>query len=300
MVSAIKNEHKLLAEIIKTKKIDAVISDNRYGLWNATIPCVILTHQLNIQAPAGNSLLSKTAYNYIKHFNECWISDYSGEENLSGILSHPIPKGINGKYVGPLSRFEHLPQIRLRRTLNSVTQSPPQADLGQKEYDLLVTLSGPEPQRSKLEEIILKQLKDLPSLKCLIIQGKPGITHPPASSLSNREGGHVEIVPHLNDSEFLEKILSSEIILSRPGYSTIMDLDTIGWKKAIFIPTPGQTEHEYLGKLMQEKGLAVTFNQKRFSLKEAIEKAKQLKPVQDNHKKEDFKKVVDEWVKKIG
>jgi hypothetical protein len=301
MISAIKNEHELLSKLITEKKIDAVISDNRYGLWNEKIPSVILTHQLNIQAPAGNNLLSKTAYNYIKHFNECWISDYAGEENLSGVLSHPIPKGINGKYVGPLSRFESLkiPQTP-KGALSNATQSPFRG-LGQDrniKYDLLVTLSGPEPQRSKLEGIILEQLKELPSIKAFIIRGLPG-THPPAPSLPSREEGHVEIAAHLPDTEFLEKINCSNVILSRPGYSTIMDLDTIGWKKAIFIPTPGQTEHEYLGKLMQERGHAVTFNQKGFSLNEALEKAKELKPVKLNYIKEDFRGMVDEWVNTI-
>ena len=287
MISAIKKEHEILTDLIKEKKIDAVISDNRYGLWNKNIPSVIITHQLNIQAPAGDSLLSKTVYNYIRHFNECWISDYAGKENLSGALSHPIPQGLNAKYIGPLSRFQ--PQNAKAEKIIA----------GRAPTDLLIILSGPEPQRTKLEEIILKQLQDLPAVKAFIIQGLPGATHPPTPSLPSREGGHVEIAPHLPDTEFLGKILSSDIILSRPGYSTLMDLDTIGWKKSIFIPTPGQTEHEYLGKLLREKGLAVTYTQKGFSLKEALEKAKQLKPVQSNYKKEDFKKVVDEWVAKV-
>ncbi len=212
----------------------------------------------------------------------CWISDYSGEENLSGVLSHPIPKGINGKYVGPLSRFRPHPALSYEKRVPD------------KKYDLLITLSGPEPQRTKLEEIILKQLKDLPSIKAFIIQGLPG-SKPKESGLKN-----IEIVPHLGDMEFLEKLNSSEVVLSRPGYSTIMDLDTIDWKKAIFIPTPGQTEHEYLGKLMQEKGMAVTYNQKGFSLKDALEKAKKLNPITQQYNKENFRKVVDEWLETIN
>jgi predicted glycosyltransferase len=302
MISAIKNEHELLAELIKTKKLDAVISDNRYGLWNENIPSVIITHQLNIQAPAGNNLLNTIAHKYINRFDECWISDYEGKENLTGILSHPIPEGINAKYIGPLSRFAFLndqPQTP-KGALGSAIQSPFRG-LGPEEiinYDLLVTLSGPEPQRSLLEEMVLKQLKELPSLRTLIIQGLPGGAK--SSSLTHREEGHIEIVPHLGDVAFLEKLRCSDIVLSRPGYSTIMDMDTIGWKKAIFIPTPGQTEHEYLGKLMQEKGLAITYNQKGFSLNEAIEKAKQLKPVKPNYNKENFKAVVEDWLKRIS
>ncbi len=285
MVSAIKKEHELLKEVIAAKKIDAVISDNRYGLWNEKIPSVIITHQLNIQAPAGNKFLSKTAYNYIKNFDECWIPDYAGAENLSGLLSHPIPKGINGKYIGPLSRFRSHPTLSYDERVKS-------------KYNLLVILSGPEPQRSKIEEIILKELKELPALKVLIIQGLPG-THPQAPSLPSKEGGHVEIAPHLSDAEFLEKINCSEVILCRAGYSTLMDLETIGWRKSIFIPTPGQTEQEYLGKLMENKGLGITFNQKGFSMKVALEKVRQLKSAQPNQGKVNYREVIDEWIKKL-
>jgi len=281
MVSAINREHELLGKLIETKKIDAVISDNRYGLWNKKIPSVIITHQLNIQAPAGNNLLSKTAASYIKHFDECWIPDYAGEDNLSGVLSHPIPEGINGKYIGPLSRFE--------QPLNFTSQ--PQKE--KLKYDLVLLLSGPEPQRSKLEVIVLKQLKELPSVKALIIQGLPGNTQIESGL------GNMEIVPHLPDEEFQDRINTSEIILSRSGYSTLMDLNAVGWKKAIFIPTPGQTEQEYLGEQMQEKGLAVTYKQKGFSLKDALEKAKQLNPANQSLRESNYQGVIDDWLKKI-
>ncbi len=297
MAAAIKKEHELLAGIIKEKKIDAVISDNRYGLWHANIPSVIITHQLNIKAPAGNSLLSKTAYTYIKNFDECWIPDYAGEENLAGSLSHPIPKGLTAKYIGPLSRFKH--QDLLQTPKGALSRSPtgncsPFRGLGLKINDLLVILSGPEPQRTKLEEIILKQLKDLSNVKALIIQGLPG-NKTIKSGLSN-----VEIVPHLSDYAFQDAVVGSEIILSRGGYSTLMDLNTIGLKKSILVPTPGQTEQEYLGELMQEKGMSITFKQKGLLLEVALEKAKQLKPVQTNYTKEDFRIVIDEWIKKFA
>ncbi len=304
MVAAIKKEHELLETIIKDKNIDAAISDNRYGLWNKKIPSIIITHQLNIQAPAANTFLSKTAYNYIKNFDECWIPDYSGDVNLSGTLSHPIPKGLNGKYVGPLSRFDTLvvqPQTP-KGALNSAAQSPFRG-LGfnqNKKYDLLVILSGPEPQRSKLEEIILNQLKDLPKTKALIIQGLPGSTYPLAQSLPSREGRNVQIIPHLGDTDFQDAVNNSEVILSRGGYSTIMDLHTIGWKKSIFIPTPGQTEQEYLAKQFEKRGMAITFTQKGLSLKDALEKANELNPVEPAFEKENYKKVVDEWLKKIS
>ncbi len=277
MIAIIKKEHKLLREIIDDKKIDAVISDNRYGLWNEKVPCVIMTHQLNIRGRLLNTSASKTTHTYIRHFDECWIPDYIGEGNLSGTLSHPIPEGINGKYLGPLSRFESASDQKKKII----------------KYDLLVILSGPEPQRSKLEEIILKQLKPLTSLKAIVIQGLPG------NELKQSGLKNIEIVPHLADKEFEDAVNRSEVVLCRAGYSTLMDLYAIGWKKSIFIPTPGQTEQEYLGKLMQEKGMAVMFHQNRFSLKDALEKAKQLSFIPPAHGKENFKGVIDTWLKTI-
>jgi len=273
LVSAIKNEHVLVAQIIKEKKIDAVISDNRYGLWNRNVPCVIITHQLNIQAAAGSSFLSWIIYSYIKHFRECWIPDYEGEENLSGVLSHPVPKGINGKYIGPLSRF-----------------GSPKDYYKKDKYDLLVILSGPEPQRTKLEQLVLSQLKDLPHIKTVILQGLLGA--------KRKDTGlpHVEMIPHVSDEEFHEKVMGSNIVLSRPGYSTLMDLSAIGWKKSILIPTPGQTEQEYLGKLVQEKGIGISYPQKNFILNKAIQQAGKLKPIQAIHGNSNYKKVVDDWL----
>lgn len=273
--SAINKEHTLLSKLINERNINAVISDNRYGLWSKKIPSVIITHQLNIQTPLASSFLSKSVQRHIKHFYECWIPDYAGAENLSGALSHPIPNGINGKYIGPLTRF------------HSPTQS-----FKKKEYDLLVVLSGPEPQRSILEKKIIKQLNYLPLLKTLIIQGLPG-NKPVQSNLKN-----VEILPHLPDTELQDKILVSEIILSRPGYSTIMDLHKINRRKWIFIPTPGQTEQEYLARLMQKKEMAVTCSQKDFLLEDILKKAEQFNPGRIKCRTETYKEVIDAWLDK--
>jgi len=273
LISAVRKEHKILEQVINDKKIDAVISDNRYGVWSDKIPSVIITHQLNIMAPFGKNLLNNMALEHIKKFNECWIPDYEGEENLSGNLSHPLPKEINAKYIGILSRFE-----------------PIKNTIYKTEYQLLVILSGPEPQRSKLEKIILQQLQDLPLVKTLIIEGLPG-EDSKKSGLQN-----VEIIPHLNDTEFCDKIYKSDIILSRSGYSTIMDLYALGWKKVIFIPTPGQTEQEYLGELFKKKKRAVVLLQKGFLLKDALKKTDNLAFTDDYNRKEEYKSLIDRWM----
>lgn len=244
----IKEEHELLKKIIQEKKIDAVISDNRYGLWNKNIPCVFITHQLWIKAPIVENSLHTIIRYYISKYAECWIPDIEGKENLSGELSHKTKLPSNYFFIGPLSRFK-------------------KPDLAsEKKYDLLVLISGPEPQRSIFETIMLKEL--IPSeLNCLVVKGMPE----KKEETNIRKG--LTIVPHLDSVKTQEAILASELIISRPGYSTIMDLATLG-KKAVFVPTPGQTEQEYLGKKLQNEKIAFCISQNSFSLNTCLKEIK--------------------------
>ncbi len=275
LFSAIKREHKELQKIIAEKKIDAVISDNRYGLYSDLVPCVLITHQLNIQASAGSRRFSDKVMEFVTKFNACWIPDNEGEDNLSGNLSHPLPEGIAATYIGPLSRFS--------------------AANGAKDmkYDLLVLLSGPEPQRKILEKNVINQLGNLPYIKALIVQGLPGN--------KGVESPHtnVDVVPHLNDTSLYEKILCSKAIISRPGYSTIMDLATIGGKRALFIPTPGQTEQEYLAMRFEALEIAMWVQQKKFILKDSLTKVFSSKGFNNNLYPEVFQKTVDEWIESL-
>jgi len=272
LLSAIKREHKELQNIIKTKRIDAVISDNRYGLYSDTVPCVLITHQLNIQASAGSRRFSDKVMEYVKKFNECWIPDNEGEDNLSGNLSHPVPADIKASYLGPLSRFK------------------PATISREMKYDLLILLSGPEPQRAILEKKVVKQLGVLPYIKALIVQGQPG-GKGVVSPYPN-----VDMAPHLNDVSLFEKILCSKAIISRPGYSTIMDMATIGGKRALFIPTPGQTEQEYLAMRFEALNVAVWVQQKQFILKDALTKVFSSKGFDNNLYPEIFQKTIDTWL----
>lgn len=247
---AIFREHKTLLKIINQENVQGVISDNRFGCYHGKIHSVFITHQLNIKIPLKPVEMFTRLINrkVIDKFHECWIPDYNGKDNISGELS--IPKGIkHAKYIGPLSRFK-----------KSVVA---------KEYDLAVLLSGPEPQRSILEKIIIDQVYDLP-IKAIIVQGK-------TESYERQRDGNLEIVSYLKAEELNEIIMASDIIIGRSGYSTIMDLLALG-KKAILIPTPGQTEQEYLAELFDKRKVFYTVDQKDFNLKEALEKIKDFDP----------------------
>lgn len=228
ILSRIQSETKDLNELIDKYNFDLVISDNRFGLHTSKIPCIYITHQINIQAPVFKQALHNLHEKFIKKYNYCWIPDYEAEkESLGGSLSHQ-KLSDNCRYVGPLSRF------------NSIAIND------QHDYDYLAIISGPEPQRSQFEEIILKNFKRLPN-KCAIIGGKP--------TENNKEThNNVSYFPHLESVEFLNIVSRSKNIICRPGYSSIMDFQILQ-KPVHFIPTPGQTEQIYLAKFHEKNGI---------------------------------------------
>jgi UDP-N-acetylglucosamine transferase subunit ALG13 len=227
-----------------------VISDNRFGLWSKQAKTIFITHQLFIKAPIGERLLSRINRYYIKKFTECWIPDIAGTANLSGDLSHPYPFPPNAFYVGTLSRFRSLP-----KAANSTFSL-------KRAYDVLVIISGPEPQRSIFEKIILDQAV-LIALNILIVRGITEV----AQTIETKN--NLDIVSHLTAVEMKEVILNASVIVSRSGYSTIMDLAVLK-KRAIFVPTPGQTEQEYLAQRCMKKGFAYSETQAVFNLKRAL------------------------------
>ncbi|MEO7265971.1 MAG: glycosyltransferase, partial [Ferruginibacter sp.] len=251
LYSAVRNEHKWLRKIIAEYKIDLVISDNRYGLYNDKVPCIFITHQLQILT--GNKLLNrlvqKINYAFIEKFVECWVPDIEKDAGVAGVLSHPIKlPNIQVTYIGMLSRFSKTAV--------------------QKKYDLLILLSGPEPQRSILEAMLLQQVKNT-TLQILVVRGLPG-----EEINIESPSGSVQILSHLPANDLNQVIQESENVISRAGYSTIMDLLVLE-KKAILIPTPGQKEQEYLAEYLSEKKWFYSCAQENFNLSQAIKLAVQ-------------------------
>lgn len=291
ILSGIKREHELLKKIIEEGKnlpagrqVDLVISDNRFGMWSREVPCVFITHQLMMKSPFGENLIHKLNKDYISKYSECWVPDEPpqsllGKEGsltagLSGDLSHKFPLPENAKYIGILSRF-------------NMPLNPPSKE---EMRELLVVLSGPEPQRTIFEKKILENIPLNPpskgELTALIVQG---ITE---KNERRKISENVEIVSCLTSEDLQKEIISSEIILCRPGYSSIMDLAVLG-KKAIFVPTPGQTEQEYLADYFSKKKIAYSVSQKEFDLKTALRKSENYSGFAEKYSGEEFKKAVD-------
>ncbi|MFV8226376.1 glycosyltransferase [Christiangramia aquimixticola] len=235
----IKAEQIQTEAIVREYEIQGIISDNRFGVRsNSLDKHVFITHQINVLSGRFTFLSSFLNRRYLKKFDQCWIPDMEGEDNLSGKLGHPRQLPENCKYIGVLSRLEKTESL--------------------KKYEYLILLSGPEPQRSILEKIMLKEFKNTTS-EVIMVRG----TFDGANlSVSNQ---NLRIENHLF-GKALEKVMNeAEYIISRPGYTTLMDLAKLE-KKAFFIPTPGQEEQNYLAQRSQDKKIAGFCQQKDFSL----------------------------------
>ncbi len=252
LLSAIINEHLWLRKMVKHQKIDIIISDNRFGFYSKRIPCVFITHQLTIKAPFNwiESLLRRINYSFINRFAACWVPDFEGTQNIAGTLSHPkrLPL-IPTQYIGPLTRFTPL-------SVNNESTT----------YDCCIIISGPEPQRSLLEKILLAQLPHVDK-RFLLVRG---VLHHQAPAIISPT--NTTIVPHLKGQALNQAIHQSAMIITRSGYTSVMELLALQ-KKMIVIPTPGQTEQEYLAQLLTERKWAIGMEQTSFQLSEAMDMA---------------------------
>lgn len=249
LFKGISAEHKFLERIVIDKKIDAVISDNRWGAYSSRVPSIYLVHQLRILLSDyirwGQGLVDFVNRLLIKRFDEVWVPDFDSPQNLSGELSHSSLMPKNSFFIGPLSRLNKVDGIR-------------------KDLDVLVVLSGPEPQRTVFEELIVGQLKQT-TLRSLVVRGIP------EPNTKMKLSDSLTLISSLTSSELSQAIASSHIVISRPGYSTIMDLSFLG-ANAIFIPTPQQTEQEYLAQRLKEQKICYSESQSEFSLTRALAK----------------------------
>jgi hypothetical protein len=250
---AIYKEHRWLQNHVTA--FDLVISDNRYGLYNSQLKSTFITHQLIVKAPFiwSEKMIQQLQYYFINKFSECWVPDTQGYPGFAADLSHPavMPK-IPVTYIGVLSQFSVLQ--------NASTTAPP------IKYKYCFLLSGPEPQRTILQNLIESGADSLhePSI---LIEGRP-------SDLPN----HYQIKESLTKlryargQDLLDIIMQSEYIVCRSGYSTLMELLPLH-KKMILIPTPGQTEQEYLASSLASRQMAVMTHQATFDLNILNDKA---------------------------
>lgn len=250
ILQSIKSENNWLKEQVSKYQFDGVISDNRYGLHHENIFSVFITHQLCIKSSLGKwseKILQQWNYKFINRFHECWVPDEEGQNNLAGELSHPLKfPAIPVKYIGGLSRFK-------------------KKDVAEIKDHLLITLSGPEPQRTILENRIIDEVVNYNGT-ATIARGLPAERNIIPSTNT------IHFHNHLSSEELNNEAMKAALIIGRSGYSNVMDIAALQ-KKSILIPTPGQTEQKYLADHLMKKRFAFCINQNEFSLLKNIEEA---------------------------
>ena len=263
--SVIMRENQALKNIISDFQPDLIVSDNRYGIHHPDIPSVFLGHQLAIQMPnrvkVFSKLTSKWHAKMLEPFNQIWVPDFIAHPNLSGDLSHGVRVKTPVFFIGPLSRFKFDASI-------------------EEDLPLLILLSGQEPRRTVFEEQIINQLADWKE-EVILLRGLPNEKESLKSPYPN-----LKIFNHLESADLEQLILRAKRIVSRSGYSSIMDYSALH-KKVLFIPTKGQTEQEYLARYLSKTGHALYALEDKLDLVPSLNQLDLMLPLKlENHKLE--------------
>ncbi len=257
LLKVIAEEQKQITALGRKVNADLIISDSRFGCYSDNVRSVFLSHQINI--PLEKHLwwfrpaVQKQNHHYLKKFDQIWVPDFE-DHLLSGKMSIP-PDYLKSKvqFIGPLSRLEKM--------------------IVEQEDFVLLLLSGPEPQRSILEKILIERAAGISEQQFILIRGTdlPLETAPP---------NNVSFI-HLADSSTInEHLLKAKHIICRSGYSTVMDLVRLN-RSACFIPTPGQTEQKVLAEHLSKQFDFVYEDQHSFGLVNTIKKLEAIKNPED-------------------
>jgi len=249
-IGRLHNGFNYVKKLLEKEKFDKIISDARYDIYSRRIPSFFISHQIRIMNPLRFKMFERGSeiFNlfFFKRYAGVIVPDYK-EDNLSGDLSHNLHRIDEDKlhYVGVLSDFEKQKK--------------------KKDIDYLLSISGPEPQRSILEEKIMSQINDL--------KGKIVVTLGKTEDVDKYDSENIEMYSFLPKEKREEFLNRAKLVVSRSGYSTILDLSVIG-AKALMTPTPGQIEQEYLGRYHNKKGSFYCVNQDKIDLAHDVEIAK--------------------------
>lgn len=243
-LKSIKREQRAIEKLVREHQVDLIIADNRYGCRVKSVQSVFISHQLNLIMPSGTKWMGRIINFFhkriIRKFDTVWVPD-AESHSLSGNLSKST---LKAEFIGIQSRFNKSEETDLKNKL-------------------VVVLSGPEPQRTLLEKNLLPQVILL-NLPAVFVRGMLN------EKMGASEIDQVKIFNYLQSDDLQKVIEQSEVVVSRSGYSTLMDLAVLH-KKAILIPTPGQPEQEYLARKFKEERVAYCGDQELIDLEDALE-----------------------------
>ena len=248
---SIHRTKKHLDKLIKDYQIDFIISDNRYGFLHPQIPSVFISHQLSPMPPkilrSFQAAFGRFHLWLLRKYDFIWVADFEGPDNVVGSLSRISWNNTKIRYIDPLSWLE--------------TKTPEKDHLS-RHYDILILLSGPEPHRGLLEKQLLKEFKES-TKKILLLQGLPQHSE---NNIRDEQIGNLRIVNHLPGNQILWHIQNTETLICRAGVVTVFDLAVLR-KPAVLIPTPGQTEQEYVAESLDKRGFFMHIKQEEFNKK---------------------------------
>jgi hypothetical protein len=262
LLAGLMAERRRLERIVAERKIDLVISDGRYGCRAAGIPSILITHQIFIRVPGGavaRKLLFALNARLLGKFREIWVPDVAAVPNLSGELGHGRHGLEHLVHIGPLSRFP---------SPETAVPGPAALEIRGGKPLIVAATSGPEPQRTLFEAALRRELERMEGTRVLV-RGLPG---GPAFPRSIAEGGFNEF-DHLDGPALEALFKGAHLVIARSGYTTVMEMAALGIARAVLVPTPGQSEQEYLADHLQSQGVAQRMDQNALDLEKAMSAA---------------------------
>jgi UDP-N-acetylglucosamine transferase subunit ALG13 len=260
MLWAIERETLQVRRLLAREPFDLILSDNRFRVRSRHIPSFVIAHQLRFMTPVGlmafEFITEFFNYVYLSPFDRIIVPDSADPTmNLSGRLSHEMRWLRTDRkvyYAGILSSV-------------SRTRAP-------QDVDLFISISGPEPQRTQLEQIILAHVGRVRADRIVITLGKPEVSE------KRQLDARTTVYGFLDRAGQQEMMNRARMIVCRSGYTTVMELAELG-KKALFIPTPGQTEQEYLGRYYAQRRFFHSVSQYELDLPRDLQVAEQVSGV---------------------
>jgi UDP:flavonoid glycosyltransferase YjiC (YdhE family) len=253
LLGGVARERRNLAALLAEDRYDLIISDNRLGVYSDRIPSLFITHQLRYHLPwiAWPAELAGIPINSYLHgkFDRVIVPD-----------NPPGPCSLAGK----LSRAETA-LTRSRAYYAGILTSTRRREV-KEDLDYLILISGPEPQRTRLEERLLPQARALPGTVAVLL-GSPG------RAGMGESDGRCTVQSYASTEEKEILMNRARFIICRSGYTTMMELAELGKRHALLIPTPGQPEQEYLAGYYERNGWFPAREQHRINLREDLKLA---------------------------
>ncbi|MBN2223360.1 MAG: hypothetical protein JW765_01655 [Deltaproteobacteria bacterium] len=257
MVNNIAREHRIISRIVRSERYDLVISDNRFGAYTKDVPCLFISHQIRFATPGGIESVERMmeVFNgrYHRHFERVIVPD-----------NPPGPRSLSGK-LG----YARRPFTKRRAYSAGILTDIRKQDVPQ-DIDYLVSISGPKVTKDALKKIIVEQIGGISGKKVILLGD-------PASAFEERLDDDTLMKSHADRHEMADLMNRAEFVITRSGYTTVMELAELEKKDLLFIPTPGQTEQEYLSAYYEDMGWVHSVRQHDLDLVRDVARARTMK-----------------------